>query len=160
MKPIKVLGLDPGSHRLGYGLLMKKSGDEIIPLDYGLIEIKEADPGKRLVLLDQKIRALINKARPDLIGIEKLYFSRNQKTAMAVAEARGIILLAASRRHIPIKEYSPTTVKQRIVGDGGADKKAILKMVKLFLGLKNLDCIDDVSDALAIGITAAFDSKS
>lgn len=157
MKLIKILGIDPGSHRLGYGLIAKKINGEIALLDRGLINIKVPSPEKRICLLDKKIRNLINKTKPDLIGVEKLYFSRNQKTAMMVAEARGIVLLAASQYRVPVKEFGPTTVKQRIAGNGRADKKAILKMVKLFLKIKNLNCADDVSDAIAIALTAAFD---
>lgn len=157
MRSIKILGIDPGSHRLGYGLITKKASGEAVLLDYGLIDIKELAPEKRICLLDKRIRLLINKVRPDLIGIEKLYFGRNQKTAMMVAEARGIILLAAAQCRVPVKEFSPTTIKQRIARDGGADKKAVLKMVKLFLKIKSLNCADDTSDAIAIALTAAFD---
>jgi len=155
----KILGFDPGSHRLGYGLILKKSGNNIKLLKYGLIDLHEDDQKKRLYLLDKKIKDIIDDNKPDLISVEKLYFNRNKKTAMNVAEARGIILLAAGQRDIPIKEYSPSTVKQRITGSGRADKKSVFKMIQIFLGLKDFNCADDVSDAIAIAITAATENN-
>jgi crossover junction endodeoxyribonuclease RuvC len=89
------------------------------------------------------------------MGIERLYFATNQKTAIAVAEARGIILLSAAEAGLPIKEYAPNEVKTGVAGYGLADKKAVLKMVKLTLGMQDLKVIDDASDALAIAIMAA-----
>jgi len=157
---IKILGFDPGSHRLGYGLILKKFGNNIKLLKHGLIDIHNDDQKTRLCLLDKKIKNLIDDNQPDLIGVEKLYFSRNQKTAMDVAEARGIILLAAGQRNIPIKEYSPSTVKQRIAGSGRADKKSVFRMIQFFLGLKDFNCADDVSDAIAVAITAATEIDS
>jgi crossover junction endodeoxyribonuclease RuvC len=89
------------------------------------------------------------------MGIEKLYFAKNQKTAIAVAQARGVVLLSVGEHGIPVKEYTPNEVKSGITGYGFSDKKAVLKMVRLILGKHDLKIIDDASDALAIAIVAA-----
>jgi len=156
MKQIKILGIDPGSNRIGYGLI-SKDRDSLSCLDYGLIEIKEPRAAKRLLVLADELESLIKKTKPDLLGVEKLYFWKNQKTAMAVSEARGVILASAGRNKIPVREYSPTAVKQRATGYGTADKKAVLKMVRILLGLKDFKSLDDASDALAIAIAASLD---
>lgn len=95
------------------------------------------------------------KHKPDVLAIEKLYFAKNQKTALAVAQARGVILLAGKEHGLRIREYAPNEVKIGVTGYGAADKKAVLKMVRLILKRPDLSVIDDASDALALAILAA-----
>ena len=150
------LGIDPGTHRVGYGVIKVENGKFYL-IDQGIIKTKEKSNSiEQLPLIYKKISSLIKKNSPDEVAIEKLFFSKNQKTAMAVAEARGVILLAAAEKSIKIREFMPNTVKQSISGYGFADKKAILKIVTMMLGLKNFKPVDDASDALAIAITAAL----
>jgi crossover junction endodeoxyribonuclease RuvC len=120
-----------------------------------LLDIKSSDDITALYEAKRDTDRLIKKYTPDIMGIEKLYFVKNQKTAIAVAQARGVILLSARERGIPVKEYAPNEVKLGIAGYGFADKKAVLKMVRLILGKHDLKIIDDASDALAIAIVAA-----
>ena len=159
MKTIKFLGIDPGSHRIGYGVVSKNRRD-LSSKDYGTIEFKPGENKERLVILEREMEKLIKKSKPSAIAIEKLYFSKNRKTALMVSESRGVIVLASKKSGIPVFEYDPTTVKQRITGYGLSDKKAVLKMVKIFLNLQNFNGFDDASDALAIAIVAALDNHS
>jgi crossover junction endodeoxyribonuclease RuvC len=147
------LGIDPGTRRIGYGVVENK-GNEARFIAAGICTIKSAEDADALVETKREIDALIKKHNPVIVAVEKLYFSKNQKTAIAVAQARGVILLAARENRIPIKEYAPNEVKLGVTGYGSADKKAVLKMVRLILGKKDLDVIDDASDALALAILA------
>lgn len=147
---MKILGIDPGTHRIGYGLIEKNSGLEL--LDYGVIEIKQNVPTLEAA---KQFSALIKRFKPELAAIEKLYFAKNRKTALSVAQTRGILILKILENKIPLVEYGPMEVKLSVTGYGLADKKAVAKMVKLFLKLKELRGYDDASDALAIAITAA-----
>ncbi len=150
------LGIDPGTHRVGYGVI-KEENNKFSLIEYGVIEQKENKYNFHyLPFIYKKIGLLIKKTKPDEVAIEKLFFAKNQKTAMSVAEARGVILLAAAEKLITIREFTPNIVKQSISGYGAADKKAIAKIVSFILGLKNFYPIDDASDALAIAITAAL----
>jgi len=156
LKPSIYLGIDPGTHRVGYGAI-RADGGKFTLLEQGLIEKKaKGDAASQLPLVDEGVKGLIDRIKPDEVAVEKLFFSKNQTTAMAVAEARGVILLAAANAGIKIREFTPNTVKQSVSGYGSADKKAVLKMVSLILGLKDFRPIDDASDALAIAITAAL----
>ena len=148
------LGIDPGTRRIGYGIIRKDGGDAVF-VAAGLLDIKSGDDVAALREAKRETDLLIKKYKPDIMGIEKIYFAKNQKTAIAVAQARGIIILSASENNIPIKEYTPNEVKLGVTGYGFADKKAVLKMVRLILGKQELKVIDDASDALAIAIIAA-----
>ena len=121
----------------------------------GILKIESADDTVALAETKKGIAAVIKKYKPDIMGIEKLFFAKNQRTAMAVAQARGVLLLAAYEAGVPIKEYTPNEIKLGIAGYGFADKKAILKMVRLILGKHELKIIDDASDALAGAIMAS-----
>ncbi|HQA95951.1 MAG TPA: crossover junction endodeoxyribonuclease RuvC [Candidatus Colwellbacteria bacterium] len=158
MKTLKVLGIDPGSHRIGFGLV-EKSGRELSAKDYGVIEFKSGETSDRLVLLEKEMEKLIEKTKPSIVAVERLYFSQNRTTGMMVAESRGIIMLSAKKANIPTVEYDPTTVKLRVTGYGLSDKKAVMKMVKILLNLQNFNGIDDASDALAIAIVACLDNR-
>jgi crossover junction endodeoxyribonuclease RuvC len=148
------LGIDPGTRRVGYGLL-KCEGSVLTFIAAGILIIKSTDDPSALQETKRGIDALIKKYKPDVMGIEKLFFAKNQKTALEVAQARGVILLAATEKNLPIKEYTPNEVKLGVTGYGLADKKAVLKMVRLTLGKHDLAVIDDASDALALAIMAS-----
>lgn len=145
------LGIDPGTRRVGYGVIKEKNG-ELKLLAAGLLEIGKEKGPEALKGTALDLKRLIRKFKPDVLSVEKLYFAKNQKTAIAVAQARGVILLTAAEEGLKIKECSPNEVKTAITGYGLADKKAVLKMVRLILKEPGLDVIDDASDALALAI--------
>lgn len=157
-RPYVALGIDPGTRRVGYGLV-RREGNELIYLAAGILKIEGVDDASALEETKVGTGALIKKYRPDALGVEKLFFAKNQKTAMAVAQARGAILLAAQEAGILIKEYAPNEVKLGIAGYGFADKKAVFKMVRLTLKKPDLAVIDDASDALALAIMACGAQK-
>lgn len=150
-----ILGIDPGTNRIGYGVI-KLVGRKASYIASGLIEIKEKYTPDQLKRIYDEIFLLIDKYSPDVAAIEKIFFSNNKKTAMTVAEARGVILLALMMKKAKIIEIAPNEVKQMVTGHGQADKKAVLKMVGLILGLQNFKPIDDTSDALAIAISGSL----
>ena len=150
-----ILGLDPGFADTGFGLLQKdKNGLQFI--DAGSIQTsRDKKFSERLVIIYKEIKKLIKKYKPDIIGIEKLYFARNVKTALDVAQARGVVILASEEYNIDIVEFSPVQVKQAVTSHGGANKKQVGLMVKTILKLKEVPQPDDAADALAIAIITA-----
>lgn len=151
---MRILGIDPGSARMGYGVI-EANGSSLKLLDSGLLKIKSSDKEERLLELADSFEKILEKEKPDLISIEKLYFVKNIKTGMDVAQSRGIIIFLAKKQKIPIVEYSPSEIKMNIAGNGNADKKAVAKMVKMTLKTDEIAGPDDVYDAIAIAVTAA-----
>jgi len=149
------LGIDPGTVRVGYGLVKKDGGLKAI--EYGLIGDGDKSYSERLVHIGEELKKLIKKHKPDVIGIEKVYFSKNKKTAISVAEARGVIVFVAESMGVPALEFSPTDIKSVVAGDGRCDKEALRKVVEITLGEKKIEGHDDVSDALAVAIRASFE---
>ncbi len=153
------LGIDPGTKRIGYGVVKDERGAATF-IAAGILDIKSRAHGaatgdaEALQEVRRGVEKLIKKYRPGVVGVERLFFAKNRKTAMAVAQARGAILLAIKECNVPIKEYAPNEVKLGVTGYGSADKNAVLKMVRLILGERGLDVIDDASDALALAIMA------
>jgi len=147
-----ILGIDPGSRRVGYGLVKQTSGHKLEFLAAGLLPVKSKSEEEALLEIRSGLLDLISNYSPKAMVIEKLFFSRNQKTAIAVAQARGAIILTCAEQGLKIQEVSPNEVKSGIGGYGLADKRAVLKMVRLILNQPNLNLIDDASDALAIAI--------
>jgi crossover junction endodeoxyribonuclease RuvC len=145
------LGIDPGSRRIGYGIVDAQNG-AVKYIAAGIFDIKTKDDVSALEETKTEIDRLIKQYQPEVVAIEKIFFAKNQKTAIAVAQARGVVLLATKERGVRIKEYTPNEVKLGVTGYGFADKKAVLKMVRLILGKKDLKVIDDASDALALAI--------
>lgn len=150
-----ILGIDPGFGSIGYGVI-RMSGGNPTPLDYGCFHTK---PGtffsKRLLQIFTEITALITSTTPDVIGVEKLFFEKNSKTAIEVSHARGVILLAAEGAGIPIVECTPLQVKLAATGYGKADKRQVQQMVARVLQLKKIPRPDDAADALAIALCAS-----
>lgn len=149
-----ILGIDPGTRRVGYGLVRKDKGG-LKFLDAGILKIQSKNDPGAIQEINLQVRGLIKKWRPDFLALEKLYFAKNQTTGLAVAEARGVIVLTALQGGLEIKEFSPNEIKAGLTGYGRADKKAVLKMVRLILGQPGLALIDDASDALGIAIFAS-----
>jgi len=148
-----VIGIDPGTTRCGYGVV-KKDGSRLSLVAMGILSSAGADGPSRLSSLSSHLKEIISLYRPDRAAIETLYFSRNQKTAIAVAEARGAVLSTLSAASLPIREFSPTEVKSLLTGSGRADKRDVAATVELILKTK-IKAVDDVCDALAIAILAA-----
>lgn len=150
-----VLGIDPGTTRIGYGVIDKK-GNSYQTLGYGLIEPNPAlSIPARLKQIYAETQVLIQKFKPDLFSIEQLFYFKNSTTVISVAQARGVLLLAAEETQLPIFECTPLQVKQGVTGYGRADKNQIAVMVKMLLKLQEIPKPDDITDGLAIAITGA-----
>lgn len=149
-----ILGIDPGSRRAGYGLIEKeKNGLKF--LKAGLLKVSAKDKNQRLVDLEKSFSDLLKKEKPDLAVLETIYFMKNLKTAVEVAQARGVLTLIIVKHKIPLLECSPLKIKQGVTGYGRADKKAVAKMVSKILKINNPGWLDDVTDALAAAIIGA-----
>ncbi len=154
-----ILGIDPGYAIVGYGIIECKSG-KALPLGYGAIRTsKELSIPERLRQIGEGIDALIAHYSPDAIAVEEIFFHTNQKTAIMVAQARGVILYKASLSNTILYEYTPLQIKQAITGYGRADKAQIQQMVKVLLGLSAIPKPDDASDALAVALTHSHTDK-
>ncbi|WKZ28670.1 MAG: crossover junction endodeoxyribonuclease RuvC [Patescibacteria group bacterium] len=150
-----VLGIDPGTARLGYGVL-RKDGTKLTHLTHGCLETPKGMPQpERLSYLHDALNALISEHQPVHVGVEKLFFQKNVKTAMTVSEARGVVLLAMQGSGMAISEFTPMQIKVAVTGYGGADKRQVQEMVKRLLSLKEIPKPDDAADALAIAYCAA-----
>jgi crossover junction endodeoxyribonuclease RuvC len=150
-----VLGIDPGTAAMGYGIVEAKSG-RLRMVDAGTFQTKpNASLPTRLLAIHGFLDELIALHRPDLLAVERLFFSRNAQTAFAVGQARGVVLLAAAQAEVPVREATPNEVKVAVTGYGSADKEQVGRMVAVCLGLKEAPRPDDTSDALAIAIWAA-----
>ncbi len=151
-----ILGIDPGTATTGYGLIKKIGRDLLSCLDYGSIETSpSSSDAERLECLYDELSLLMRKTKPDVLAVEKLYFFKNSKTAMTVAQAKGVILLAGAKKRIPIFEFTPLQMKTTVAGYGRAEKSQIQKMVKVILNLKKIPRPDDAADALGIAICCA-----
>lgn len=157
-----ILGIDPGTATTGFGILQQESAhkQEFAILDFGVITTPKTETdATRLHMLFNDISALIKKYKPHKVGVEKLFFTNNQKTAITVAQARGIVLLACEQASLPITEFTPLQVKQTLCGYGKADKKQVQYMVQQTFKLKQLPKPDDAADALAIALCTAVWKK-
>lgn len=150
-----MLGVDPGLERIGYGFVTRE-GSRLISGRFGLIETPRIAISDRLLMLHERLLALIDEEHPTVLATEKLFFSVNKRTAMDVAKAVGVILLAAAQRGLPWSELTPPEIKLGVVGNGAADKKQVQFMVTRLLGLTETPKPDDVADALAIAIARAL----
>lgn len=149
------MGIDPGIAIVGYGIIEYK-GNHFRVLDFGAITTKsDENLPERLRKIFVELEAIIECYRPDVMAIEELFFNKNTKTALMVAQARGVAILTASIKKIEVFEYTPLQVKQGVVGYGRADKKQIQSMIKTILNLDKVPKPDDVADALAIAVCHA-----
>jgi crossover junction endodeoxyribonuclease RuvC len=152
------MGIDPGLAIVGFGFI-DKNGSRLLPIQYGCITTEaDTDQGVRLKEIYETALQLIDTYKPDAVAIEKLFFNKNVTTALSVGQARGVLILAAVQRGLPVAEYTPLQVKQAVVGYGKAEKRQVQEMVRMFLNLVSIPKPDDVADALAIAICHAHAS--
>lgn len=153
---MRIIGIDPGTGILGFGVIEVSSGKNQL-VDAGVIRtpVKE-DDAVRLHTIYDEISDIIAQTKPAEMAVEKLFFAQNVTTAMTVAQARGVILLAGRQAQLKIAEYTPLQIKQALTGYGRAEKKQMQEMVRVLLGLKEIPQPDDCADALAAAICHSF----
>lgn len=150
-----ILGIDPGYAIVGWGAVRFERG-RYLPLDFGAITTKAGVPfNRRLEQIYTELNALLERLKPEAASVEKLYFQSNKTTAIDVAQARGVILLALQQHGIPVYEYTPMQVKCAVTGFGQAQKPQVMEMTRRLLRLKAVPRPDDTADALAIAICHA-----
>ncbi len=152
---MKILGIDPGTGRIGFGCI-EQGGKTPRMLDAGVITTTiRGEPAARLVELHDSLQELLKYLQPDVAAVEKLFFAQNVTTAMEVAQARGVILLCLQQNNVQVAEYTPLQIKMAITGYGRAKKADIQEMVRLQLNLVEKPKPDDCADALAAALTHA-----
>jgi len=157
---MRILGIDPGIGRTGWGIV-EVGGGKLEVGSFGCIETEaNVDMEKRLKILYETLMNIIQKEKPDVLAIEDLFFNTNAKTALIVGQARGVVLLAAAQTGLSLSVYTPLQVKIAVTGYGRAEKGQVGQMVKTILKLSSIPKPDDTADALAIAITHAFSYKS
>lgn len=156
---MRILGIDPGYAIVGFGVL-DYDGRNFRVVNFGAITTPAGmDFNKRLEIIYSDMCQIIDIYKPDALSMEKLFFNTNTTTAIDVAQARGVILLACSQKSLSVNEYTPLQVKSSIVGYGRADKQQVQEMVRTYLGLKEVPKPDDTADALALAITHGHNSS-
>jgi crossover junction endodeoxyribonuclease RuvC len=153
---VRTFGIDPGTATMGWGLV-DEHGGRLSQVDHGVLKTPAGmSPAQRLQLLYEGIVDLLRQYQPDEAAIEELFFGKNVNTALAVGQARGVVLLALAQAGLPIHEYKPLAVKQAVAGYGGADKRQMQEMVRMTLSLAGIPRPDDAADALAVAICHAY----
>ncbi|MBQ3293385.1 crossover junction endodeoxyribonuclease RuvC [Candidatus Saccharibacteria bacterium] len=155
---MKIIGIDPGIGICGFGVIETAGvGSNLRVLDFGAVTTKvDAPMPSRLLELYESLGEVFDETKPDVVAVEKLFFSKNITTGIAVAEARGVVLLVAEQKGLPVFEYTPNEIKMTLTGYGSADKSQMQEMVRVQLGLKVKPKPDDAADALAAAITCGF----
>ncbi len=154
-----ILGIDPGTARCGFGVI-EQDGGALTLLECGLIDTPAGTPtSHRLTAIYSRLNELIVTHKPVAVAVEELFYGNNAKTAIAVGQARGVILLAAAHNGVETAEYTPPQIKLAVTGYGKADKGQVRSMVKTVLNLKELGGPDDVSDAVAVALCHAFSCR-
>ncbi len=155
-----ILGIDPGYAIVGYGVV-NYSGNKFTTVTYGAITTPAGMPFvKRLDTIFNEMTRILNTYKIEAMSVEKLFFNTNTTTAIDVAQARGVIVLAAERSNVPVFEYTPLQVKSAVTGYGRAEKKQIMEMTRMLLGLKSVPKPDDTADALALAVCHAHSTGS
>jgi crossover junction endodeoxyribonuclease RuvC len=149
-----VLGIDPGTANTGYGVVARQSG-RMLALDGGVITTAPGDAAARLAVIHARVAELLDEHRPEAVAVEELYFGANARSAFAVGQARGVVLLAAGQRGIPCWSYTPQQIKGAVCGSGRAAKDQVQRMVQSLLALEELPRPDHAADALAVAICHA-----
>lgn len=153
---MRIIGIDPGTGILGFGVIDAKPDNSFSMVTGGVVTTPAHTPiDVRLEDIYDSLTEIIAETKPDVMSIEKLFFARNVTTAMSVAQARGVAMLAGKKAGLQFAEYTPMQIKQTLTGYGKADKKQVQEMVKLQLGLAEIPKPDDAADALAAAITYA-----
>ena len=150
---MKVIAIDPGYERMGVAIIEKTNGKETLVFSECFKTSAKISHEERLKLIGQEIESLIKKYKPDAMAIETLFFKNNQKTAMRVSEARGVMLYIASVSKIEVKEFSPIAIKIAVTGYGSSDKEQVTMMVKKLIKIDTKIKYDDEYDAIAVGLT-------
>ena len=154
---MRILGIDPGIGICGFGLIETTSRADAKALDYGAVTtMVDAPMPMRLKELYESLKIVFDESRPDVVAIEKLFFAKNITTGIAVAEARGVILLVAEQSGAEIREYTPNEIKKALTGYGSASKTQMEEMARVHLGLKERPRPDDAADALAAAVTCSL----
>lgn len=149
----RILGIDPGFGRMGYGIVEEAGRDRFYAVAYGCLETPKADAfTNRLLAIEKECKKLLKNFKPDLVAIEQLFFSKNVTTGIAVSHARGVILLTCAHAGVPILEFNPLQIKQTITGYGAAKKDQMQRMVQMLLHMKEFPKSDDAADALAVAL--------
>lgn len=156
---MRLLGIDPGTRRCGFGIV-DSAGSTVRAVTFGLLDpgpdtATGEGAGSLLLSLHRHLAALLAEHRPERVAVEKLFFNKNVRTALAVGEARGVVLMTAAQAGLPVDELSPQEVKISLTGYGAADKTQVGKMVARVLGLASVPRPDDVADALAVAIAGS-----
>lgn len=155
-----ILGIDPGTAITGYGVIKKQPRNALSCVSYNCIYTDKKDTAQeRLRILENGLNSVIRLHRPDVLAVETLYFAKNVKTAMSVAEARGVILLTAAKHKLPVYEFTPLQVKMAVTGYGRAEKKQVQRMVQQILNLPELPRPDDAADALGVAVAYVYGMK-
>lgn len=150
-----IMGIDPGTAIMGYGLIEQK-GSSLRAIAYSCWRTPAHTPlAERLLMLYKELDAFLREYSPDHMAVEELFFNSNAKTALAVGQARGIVLLASAQHGVPVFEYTPLQMKQAVAGYGKAEKKQVQQMVKSLLKLREIPRPDDTADALGLAICHA-----
>ncbi|HCB49420.1 MAG TPA: crossover junction endodeoxyribonuclease RuvC [Chloroflexi bacterium] len=151
---MRILGLDPGTAIVGYGIVEERAG-EVALVTYGALKTapNDGDTARRLQLIYQGINELLAEFEPDAAAVEQLFFGRNITSAINVGQARGVLLLALANAGIPVAEYSPPKIKEAVSGYGNASKEQVQFMVQNLLGLDEVPKPDDAADGLAVALT-------
>jgi len=149
---MRILGIDPGTITMGYGVIEVKD-DEVALVDCSALTAPQPSTmGERLNYLHQRLLEVVSRYQPDVVAIEQPFMSKNVKSALAVGMAQAIAMLAAASKGIPIYEYTPAQVKQRVANYGGSSKEQVQEMVKIQLGLPEVPQPSDAADALAVAL--------
>lgn len=153
---MRILGIDPGTGILGFGVIDIDPKGKAMLVDAGVIRtpVKQAD-SDRLFTIYEELTEVINELKPDVMAVERLFFAQNVTTAMSVSQARGVVLLMGKQHKMELHEYTPLQIKQALTGYGRADKQQIQEMVRVILGLKEIPKPDDCADALAAALCCA-----
>lgn len=159
---MRILGIDPGYERLGIAVLEKNKGDkkEKVIFSECFKTSAKLDFTERLLLIGEEVQKVIKKYKPEVLSIETLFLTTNQKTVMHVAEARGVILYEAVKNNLKIFEATPLQIKVATTGYGRADKNQIIKMVRMLVDIEKNKTSDDELDAIAIALTAFSYTKN
>lgn len=154
---MRILGIDPGIGICGFGLIETGGRASAKALDFGAVKtVVDAPLPSRLKELYDSLQEVFAETKPDMVSVEKLFFAKNITTGIAVAEARGIVLLVAEQNNVPVYEYTPNEIKKSLTGYGSANKTQMQEMVRVHLGLEKKPKPDDAADALAAAITCSF----
>lgn len=157
---MRILGIDPGYATIGFGLIEANRGNYRL-IQYGTITTPSELPfAQRLSIIYQDMNSLLDAAQPDVMAIEELFWGHNVTTGIGVSHGRGVILLAAAQRELPISEYTPMQIKQAVVGYGNATKLQVMDMTKRMLHMEKVARPDDAADAIAVALCHARSSTS